>query len=194
MSLQELIEKRNKLMADAGVLITKATVTAEDRSNFDRMIADADELSADINRLKSVEEFNAQQRSTTRPPRAGFGSEDQTEQTKAAEKRAFGEWFRTGRVSAENRALVKSFNPTSEQRDLAEGSVVSPITGGQVLVPYRFRSGAPSGNEEFRRVGRCCRAASHVVRQPDSGRYRERHGERFGASRCTFGWKHGSSW
>jgi HK97 family phage major capsid protein len=135
MSIQELIEKRNKLMADAGALITKATVTTEDRSNFDRMIADADVLSADINRLKSVEEFNAQQRGTTRPPRAGFGSEDATEQNKAAQKRAFGEWFRTGNVSAENRGLVRPF---TEQRDLAEGTVTSPITGGQVLVPTGF--------------------------------------------------------
>jgi HK97 family phage major capsid protein len=135
MLIQELIEKRNKLMADAGALIQKATVTTEDRSNFDRMIADADVLSADITRLKSVEEFNTQQRSTQRPPRAGFGSEDQAEQTKAAQKRAFGQWFRTGQVSAENRSLIKPFN---EQRDLAEGSIVSPITGGQVLVPTGF--------------------------------------------------------
>lgn len=44
MNLQEITSKHNKLMVDAQALITKETVTAEDRSNCDRMIADADAL------------------------------------------------------------------------------------------------------------------------------------------------------
>jgi len=58
MDIKALIEKRNKLMVDAQAVITKETVTAEDRTNFDRMIADADVLSADITRMQSVENFN----------------------------------------------------------------------------------------------------------------------------------------
>jgi hypothetical protein len=89
MKLQELIEKRNKTMVDAQALFTKETVTSEDRSNFDRMIADSDVLSADITRMQAVEKFNAEQRGTTRPPRAGFGNDDQSEETIKNQKRAF---------------------------------------------------------------------------------------------------------
>ena len=134
MNLQELIERRNKTMVDAQALITKENVTSEDRSTFDRMIADSDVLSADITRLQSIESFNAEQRSTTRPPRAGFGIEDVSEETIKQQKRAFKEWFRTGQVSVENRAFIR----TEEQRDLGSGAIAAPITGGNVLVPTGF--------------------------------------------------------
>jgi HK97 family phage major capsid protein len=134
MNIQDLIERRNKTMVDANALISKETVTTEDRSNFDRMIADADVMSSDITRLQSVEKFNAEQRSSTRPPRAGFGNEDLSAETVKQQKRAFKEWFKTGQVSAENRAFIQ----TAEQRDLGAGAIATPITGGNVLVPTGF--------------------------------------------------------
>ena len=51
MDIKSLIEKRNKLMVDAKAVITKDNVTTDDRSNFDKTIADADVLSADITRM-----------------------------------------------------------------------------------------------------------------------------------------------
>ena len=66
MDIKSLIEKRNKLMVDAQAIITKETVTAEDRNTFDRMIKDADALSGDDTRLESIENFNKEQRATTR--------------------------------------------------------------------------------------------------------------------------------
>ena len=134
MDIKALIEKRNKLMVDAQALITKENVTADDRANFDKMIAAADVDSADITRMQAVEKFNAEQRNSTKPPRAGFGNEDQTEETKQNQKRAFTEWMRTGHVSAENRQYIR----TQEQRDLGVGAIAGPITGGNVLVPTGF--------------------------------------------------------
>jgi HK97 family phage major capsid protein len=134
MNLQEITSKRNKLMVDAQALITKETVTTEDRSNFDKMIADADVLSADITRMQSVEKFNAEQRNSTRPPRAGFGNDDKSEATVQSQKRAFTEWMRTGQVSAENRQFIR----TQEQRDLGVSTPGGSITGGSVLVPTGF--------------------------------------------------------
>lgn len=134
MNLQETTLLRNKTMVDAQALITKETVTTEDRSNFDRMIADADVLSADITRMQAIETFNADQNRSTRPPRAGFGNEDHSEETIKNQKRAFKEWFRTGQVSTENRAFIR----TEEQRDLGTGAISGPITGGNVLVPTGF--------------------------------------------------------
>lgn len=134
MNLQETTEKRNKLMVDAQTLITKEVVTKEDRANFDKMIADSDLLTADITRMQAVEKFSAEQRATTRPPRAGFGSDDKSEETAHNQKRAFKEWMRFGNVSAENRAFIR----TMEQRDLGTGAISAPITGGNVLVPTGF--------------------------------------------------------
>ena len=51
MDIKSLIERRNKTMVDAQALITKETVTTEDLTNFDRMIADNDLLPADITRM-----------------------------------------------------------------------------------------------------------------------------------------------
>lgn len=134
MNLQATIELRNKTMVDAQALITKDTVTTEDRSTFDRMIADSDVLSADITRMQTVESFNAEQRSTTRPPRAGFGADDLSAETAKNQKRAFKEWFKTGQVSPDNRSFIR----TEEQRDLGTGAIAAPITGGNVLVPIGF--------------------------------------------------------
>ena len=53
------------------------------------MIADADVLSADITRMQAVENFNKEQNRSTRPPRAGFGNDDKSEETVKNQKRAF---------------------------------------------------------------------------------------------------------
>jgi HK97 family phage major capsid protein len=131
MNIQETPDKRNKLMVNAQVLITKENVTTEDRSNFDRMITDSDALTADITRIQSVESFNKEQQQSARPPRSGFGKEDKSEETVKNQTRAFKESFRTGHVSAENRAFIRP----AEQRDLGSGAIAAPITGGNVLVP-----------------------------------------------------------
>jgi HK97 family phage major capsid protein len=134
MNLKDLIEKRNKAMTDAAAVINKENVTTEDRSTFDRMIADADVMSSDITRMQAVDKFNAEQRSSTRPPRDGFGNDDKSEETVKNQKRAFTQWMRTGQVSAENRQFIR----TQEQRDLGVGAISGPITGGNLLVPTGF--------------------------------------------------------
>ncbi len=121
-------------MVDAQALITKETVTTEDRANFDKMIADADVLSADITRMQAVEKFNTEQNRSTRPPRAGFGNDDKSEETVKNQKRAFTAVDAYRQVSAENRAFIR----TQEQRDLGVGAIAGPITGGNVLVPTGF--------------------------------------------------------
>jgi HK97 family phage major capsid protein len=134
MDIKSLIERRNKTMVDAQAIITKETVTTEDRAKFDQMIAAADVDSADITRMQAVENFNKDQNRSTRPPRAGFGNEDQTEENIKNQKRTFTEWMRTGQVSPENRQYIR----TQEQRDLGVGAISAPITGGNVLVPTGF--------------------------------------------------------
>jgi hypothetical protein len=110
---------------------------------FDRMIADADVLSADITRMQAVEKFNAEQRNTDLRA-VGFGNEDQTEESEQLQKRTFTGWMRAGHVSPANRRHIR----TQEQRDLGVGAISTPITGGNVLVPTRFRSHFPRSFEE----------------------------------------------
>jgi hypothetical protein len=105
MNTKEMIEVRNKTMVDAQALLTKENLTTGDRSTFDRMIADAEVLTADITRMQSLETFNAERRKTTRPPRAAFSSDDATAESAKQEKRAFKEWFRTGQVNPELRRM-----------------------------------------------------------------------------------------
>ena len=134
MNLKDLIERRNKTMADAGLLMQKTEKTAEDLTKFDTMIADADADSANITRMERIDQFNADQNRATRPPRAGFGNDDQSEETIRLQKRTFYEWMRTGQVSPENRQHIR----TIERRDLGAGAIAAPITGGNVLVPTGF--------------------------------------------------------
>ena len=70
----QLIEKRNKLMHDGGQLLHAGeTVTAETRTTFDRTMVEVDTLQSDIKRVQRTEMFEAEQRSSTRPPRAQPG-------------------------------------------------------------------------------------------------------------------------
>ncbi|CAN5750348.1 hypothetical protein BH10ACI4_BH10ACI4_16940 [soil metagenome] len=133
-----LIEQRNKLMHDAGTLMQGSNITAEIRNKFDAMMADADVLDADIKRTERTEAFEAEQRSATRPPRGNPGEQrtEGDERTKS-EKRAFSDWVRTGTISAENRAFLRT--QQIEQRDLGVGTPgANGITGGSVLVPVGF--------------------------------------------------------
>jgi len=72
---KELIEKRVKLHADATELLKKgAAMTAEDRANFDKMMADVDSLKDDITREERAEAVEAELRSTTRPQEDPIGA------------------------------------------------------------------------------------------------------------------------
>ena len=69
----ELREKRAKLHADATEILKKQDLTAEDRSTFDRMMADVDVMKADIDREERAEAIDKELRDTKRPPEAPIG-------------------------------------------------------------------------------------------------------------------------
>lgn len=123
MTLLELQEKRSKLMNDATALIQSETVTAEQRSSFDAMMADVDLLEADINRMKRTEAFAAEQR-TNRPPRAVPGRSMDNAENAELEKRALRDFLVSGKQT--------------EQRDLGVGAVGGNIVAGSELVAPAF--------------------------------------------------------
>jgi HK97 family phage major capsid protein len=120
-TLKELREKRNKVMADATALVQGAEVTAEQRSQFDAMLADVTVIDGDIARLDAVEKYNAEQRAIvpSRPnPGESNDPEERAEVRNARQKKAFRKFLATGEI---------------ETRDLT-------VTGGAgaVAIPQAF--------------------------------------------------------
>jgi HK97 family phage major capsid protein len=110
MILSELREKRNKLMADASVIM-QGDVTAEKRTQFDAIIANVTTIDGDISRLESVEKHKAEQRSVV-PPRPNPGEsadpEERAEVRSQRQKAAFRNFLAKGVI--ETRDLTVSAN------------------------------------------------------------------------------------
>jgi HK97 family phage major capsid protein len=108
-TLKELREKRNKVMADATALMQGTDVTAEQRSQFDAMLADVTVIDGDIARHDAVEKYNAEQRAIvpSRPnPGESNDPEERAEVRTARQKKAFRTFLATGQV--ETRDLTVS--------------------------------------------------------------------------------------
>jgi HK97 family phage major capsid protein len=118
MTLHELKNKRNKLMADAQAISLKPILTAEDRSAFDAMIADADVVETDITRLERVAGFEQEQRALPTPPRPqpGAGSDNPEERSKRV-KTALVNFVTRGMIGGDLRLDVKT-GLEMETRDL----------------------------------------------------------------------------
>ncbi len=120
MTIKQIKDARNKLMHDAQKLML--TPTTETRAQFDTMMAEVDTLEQDIARAERVAKHEDEQRTAGRPPRAGFETATADDETRAAEKRAFVEYLKTGQINREH---------LRENRDLTTG------TASQ-LVPQDF--------------------------------------------------------
>lgn len=128
MTYAQIIEKRNKLMHDAGALAQGKKVDGETRAKVTAMLAEADELAEDASNAQRLEAHADELRSAGRPPRGEIGATD-TER----EKRDFTNWMRTGSV-AEGSSL-------REARDLGSftgGGVASNTISSSVLIPVGF--------------------------------------------------------
>lgn len=134
---RELREQRMKLVKDAHALLDKNEITAEDRSNFDKMMADADVLKADIDRFEKVE---AEVRTAPPAGKLNGGTENPEERQKKfrevwrrAMKHEGPAEFGFRGISAEDRALL------AEYRDMGTGGGNAlQGTGGGYFVPVGF--------------------------------------------------------
>ena len=134
MNLNDLRVARGQKLNEAKALISGKSVTTEQRSQFDSLVAEANGYEQDITRLETVAKFESESRSTA--PKRGQPGEQQESSPENVdnEKRAFSQWFKSGHVSEENRAYLRS----TETRDLGAGAVAGAITGGSFLVPTGF--------------------------------------------------------
>lgn len=131
MTHAEIIEKRNRLMAEAGTFAQGKNVNAETRAKVTAMLTEADTLAEDARIAKALETHADEMRSSSRPPRGEIGATNEAEQ----EQRAFKSWMQTGVISSENRSFLR------ETRDMGSfvgvGMGTNTITSS-VLVPVGF--------------------------------------------------------
>lgn len=122
MTLQELQEKRAKLIADAMALTKGTEFTPEVRTKFDAMMADVTAVDGDIARMEAVEKYNKEARSAAEQHRPNPGeSLDPAEKVEVRDKRqkeALKRYLQTGIV---------------ETRDLTTAAL------GGVIVPVGFQ-------------------------------------------------------
>lgn len=132
MTLQEMRDKRNKLLRDAQAIVTGEKVTAEQREQVKAMLADVDVIETDIAVLDRASKAEAETRRTGAPPRGTPGAENSDpEALKAEQKRAMERFVRRGVMSPqiENRT-VGITTGTDGTDDLG--------AGGGAIVPQAF--------------------------------------------------------
>jgi HK97 family phage major capsid protein len=111
MNLTQLQEKRNKGMADAMALTAGENITAEQRTQFDLLLADVATTDADIVRVKAVEQYQTEQRSAvniaSRPnPGEANDPSERVEVRDARIKQSFRTYLRTGQIETRDLTVV----------------------------------------------------------------------------------------
>jgi HK97 family phage major capsid protein len=131
-TILELRDQSNKLLHDAQQIMLGATVTAEQRTQVDAMIVDADIAEADAARLERSSRATADQRSSHSIPRSqpGAGADVSTEVRAANERRALDVFVR-GDINGLSNETRASFQGV-EHRDILQSG-----TGG-TFVPQAF--------------------------------------------------------
>lgn len=132
MTAKELREKRAKLLIDARAIMSGENVTAEQRAQVDTMLADANTLQADAQRLEQIE-TNTEMRSSGRIPRDNPGATtDPAPDTRSWQERrtATNRALRALLGSTDAAAAAEARNRAVESRDLtvaANGGVMIPV-------------------------------------------------------------------
>jgi HK97 family phage major capsid protein len=133
MTIQEMRDKRNKLLHDAQAIVTADSVTAEQRTQVTAMLADVDVIEADIAVLDRTSKAEGETRRQSAPPRGNPGADlSDPEAAKTEQKRAMTNFVRRGVMSEhlENRTVVGITTGTAGSGDLG--------VGGGAIVPQAF--------------------------------------------------------
>jgi HK97 family phage major capsid protein len=97
MKSKELRAKRAKLIEDARALINSETVSAEDNVKFDAMMAEADGLKAQIDRIERADDLAAEQNEALHNAARQNGTDPDEERAAfAVREGAFNTWMRRG--------------------------------------------------------------------------------------------------
>jgi HK97 family phage major capsid protein len=152
MTLREKIEARNRVLAEARQLMTAADVSTETRTKVDAMLADAQTMKSDIERIEASAESEERSLPVNRPPREGFESGDVDNRSQEDRNRA-------------SNVALRSFlrGERFETRDLtvaADGGVMIPVAALPPVVAQR------SAGSIYDIVGKMRTATGEDVRVP----------------------------
>ena len=136
MKSKELREKRAKLVVDARAIVDKENPTAEDTTKFDALMAEADRLKVEIDRVERLETSEAELNARIARPRETTGkSADQLKEEEQAENDAFSAYLRVGfaNLTPEQRQIMQR-RPSTIRAAQSEGTGA----GGGYTVPTGF--------------------------------------------------------
>ena len=139
MKTKELRAKRAKLIEDARALVTGENPSAEANAQFDAMLAEADTLKAQIDRIERAEDAEkAQLEGLRNAGRARGVSVDEIRDEQLAHDGAFSAWMRSGadRLDASQRQIFQSH--FGQSLDASAGG-----QGGWTLRPRADMATAP---------------------------------------------------
>jgi HK97 family phage major capsid protein len=142
MTYRELVEKRNKLLIDARTAMLGENVTAETRSAVDQMLADANTLKTDIERMEACAESEQRSVPSNTPPRGSV------ENHETRDERSYEERNKASNIAL--RAMLKG--ERFETRDLtvaANGGYMIPVAA---IEPVQAKKSAGSIMDIVRRL------------------------------------------
>jgi HK97 family phage major capsid protein len=149
MKSKELRQKRAKIVEDARALLAGIpdgqSIPDEINAKFDEMMAAADKLKADIDRIERLEDIEANlgERIQRRAGREDISADEAAERNRA-ESEAFGAYLRFGMANLNDaqRAIAsqrfQNPNPQNQQGQFRAALGSSPDTAGGYLVPEGF--------------------------------------------------------
>lgn len=134
MEIKSLQEKRNKLMFDATALVAGENVTAEQRTQFDTMLADVSTIDGDIARVQAADEYRTSLGRATNSPRPNPGESndvhESTEVRSAKVRESFRNYLRTGQIEKRDLTVANSgvmiptlFNPSVFEAQKSYGQI-----------------------------------------------------------------------
>jgi HK97 family phage major capsid protein len=139
MTITQLQEKRNKLFADASAIVAGESVTAEQRTQFDTMLAEVTVVDGDIVRLKAIDEHRASLRNPVDQPAPKPGEsadpEERAEVRMARVTKEMRNYMLTGKresrdltSAAEGIAIPVGFNPQVISAQKSYGQLYDIVT------------------------------------------------------------------
>jgi HK97 family phage major capsid protein len=134
----ELRRQRAEVSKKLDALAERGFKTEGDKSKFDQLMRDAQDLDGEIKRIEGAMEIYAEVRKSGKPPESDPTRDFDVPQAKAdlEYRKAFGTFLRNGRGYMSPSELA-----TLETRDMGEGSTIGALgpAGGSVLVPVGFQ-------------------------------------------------------
>src|ERR1700739_3024424 len=138
MNINQLQEKRSQIMADATKLLEGENVTAEQRSQFDAMLADVATVDSDINRLQAIEEHRAAMRKPVNQPHPNPSEssdpEERAEVRAERERKALRSYMQTGMIERRDLTVANSgvaipvgFNPQVIEAQKSWGDIYNIV-------------------------------------------------------------------